>query len=141
MQLARNIFPERISRDKSVVRKLKEAKVARAIEASYPKDKILELYLNQIPLGNGSYGVETAAQRYFGKSARDLNVAEAATLAGLPKAPERYNPRRSPERAIHSLVVVGPLGGASLCFTAAMISRSAFPAGLEAFRPFKSASV
>ena len=82
------------------VRKLKEAKVARAIEAKYDKDKILELYLNQIYLGNGAYGVETAAQRYFGKSVRDLNLAEAATLAALPKAPERYNPRRFPERAI-----------------------------------------
>jgi penicillin-binding protein 1A len=100
MQLARNIFPERLSREKSLVRKLKEAKVARAIEAKYSKDKILELYLNQISLGNGSFGVETASQRYFGKSARELNLAEVATLAGLPKAPERYNPRRSPERAI-----------------------------------------
>ncbi len=100
MQLARNIFPERLSREKSLVRKLKEAKVARAIEAKYSKDKILELYLNQISLGNGSFGVETAAERYFGKSAKDLNLAEAATLAGLPKAPERYNPRRSPERSI-----------------------------------------
>ena len=100
MQLARNIFPERLSREKSVLRKLKEIKVARAIEARYSKEKILELYLNQIPLGNGAFGVETAAQRYFGKSARDLNLAEMATLAGLPKAPERYNPRRSPERAI-----------------------------------------
>ena len=100
MQLARNIFPERLSREKSLVRKLKEAKVARAIEAKFSKDKILELYLNQIALGNGSFGVETAAQRYFGKSAKDLNLAEAALLAGLPKAPERYNPRRSPERAI-----------------------------------------
>jgi penicillin-binding protein 1A len=100
MQLARNIFPERLSRDKSPVRKLKEIKVAREIEKRYSKDKILELYLNQIALGNGSYGIETAAQRYFGKSARELNLAEAATLAGLPKAPERYNPRRFPERAI-----------------------------------------
>jgi len=100
MQLARNIFPERLTRDKSPVRKLKEIKVARAIEQKYSKDRILELYLNQIALGNGAYGIETAAQRYFGKSARELNVAEAATLAGLPKAPERYNPRRSPERAI-----------------------------------------
>lgn len=100
MQLARNVFPERISREKTPLRKLKEAKVARAIEARYDKNKILELYLNQIYLGNGAYGVETAAQRYFGKSARDLNLAEAATLASLPKAPERYNPRRFPERAI-----------------------------------------
>lgn len=100
MQLARNVFPERISREKTLTRKLKEAKVARQIEATYPKAKILELYLNQIYLGNGAYGVETASQRYFGKSVRDLNLAEAATLASLPKAPERYNPRRYPERAI-----------------------------------------
>ena len=100
MQLARNVFPERISREKTLVRKLKEAKVARAIESRYSKDKILELYLNQIYLGNGAYGVETAAQRYFGKSVRDLNLAEAATLAALPKAPERYNPRRFPDRAV-----------------------------------------
>jgi penicillin-binding protein 1A len=100
MQLARNVFPEKISREKSLVRKLKEAKVARQIEAKYDKKKILELYLNQIDLGHGAYGVETASQRYFGKSVRDLNLAEAATLAALPKAPARYNPVRYPERAI-----------------------------------------
>lgn len=100
MQLARNIFTESISREKTLVRKLKEAKVAREIEARYSKDKILELYLNQIYLGNGAYGVETAAQRYFGKSARELNLAEAATLAGLPKSTRRYNPRLYPDRAI-----------------------------------------
>jgi penicillin-binding protein 1A len=100
MQLARNIFPERISRDKTLTRKLKEAKVARDIEAAYSKDRIFELYLNQIYLGNGANGIETAAQRYFGKPARELNLAEAATLAGLPKGPERYNPRKFPDRAI-----------------------------------------
>ncbi|HEY0527741.1 MAG TPA: PBP1A family penicillin-binding protein [Gemmatimonadaceae bacterium] len=100
MQLARNVFPQQISREKSIVRKLKEAKVARQIEAKYDKKKILELYLNQIDLGHGAYGVETASQRYFGKSVRDLNLAEAATLAALPKAPARYNPVRFPERAI-----------------------------------------
>src|SRR4051812_21386460 len=100
MQLARNVFPEKISREKSIIRKVKEAKVARAIEAKYDKKKILELYLNQINLGNGAYGVETASQRYFGKSVHDLNLAEAAMLAALPKAPARYNPRRFPERAI-----------------------------------------
>src|SRR5688572_9315444 len=104
MQLARNVFPERISRERrglaGLVRKVKEAKVARDIESRYSKDKILELYLNQINLGNGAYGVETASQRYFGKSVQDLNLAEAATLAALPKAPARYNPRRFPERAI-----------------------------------------
>lgn len=100
MQLARNVFPERLTREKTLVRKLREAKVARAIEAKYDKKKILELYLNQISLGNGAFGVEVASQRYFGKSVRDLNVAEAATLAALPKAPERYNPRKHPDRAV-----------------------------------------
>jgi penicillin-binding protein 1A len=105
MQLAGNIFPERINRRENsgfaaLERKLKEIKVARAIESKYPKDRILELYMNQIYLGNGANGVETASQRYFGKSAKELNVAEAAMLAGLPKAPERYNPRKFPDRAI-----------------------------------------
>ncbi|HZE76365.1 MAG TPA: PBP1A family penicillin-binding protein [Gemmatimonadales bacterium] len=97
MQLARNLWPEDISgRDKSLRRKLKEVKVALEIERKYPKDKILELYLNQIDLGNRAYGVETASQRYFGKSVRELNLPEAATLAAIPKAPSRYNPRRNP---------------------------------------------
>ena len=101
MQLAGNLFPDDIDRnERTLTRKIKEAKIARAIEARYTKGKILELYLNQIALGNGAYGVETASQRYFGKSVRDLNIAEAATLAALPKGPERYNPRRFPERAV-----------------------------------------
>ena len=61
--------------------------MALEIEAHYAKDKILELYLNQIDLGNRAFGVEAASQRYFGKSARELNVAEAAMLAAMPKAP------------------------------------------------------
>src|SRR3989454_6195324 len=96
MQLARNIFPEEISREKKLTRKLKEARVAMEIEHSFPKDSILQLYLNQIDLGAGVHGVEAAAQVYFGKSARQLNVAEAATLAALPKAPAFYNPRTHP---------------------------------------------
>ncbi len=100
MQLARNVFSDRISREKTILRKIKEAKVARAIEQRYTKNKILELYLNQVYLGNGAYGVETASQRYFGKSVRDVNMAEAAVLAGLLKGPERYNPRRFADRAI-----------------------------------------
>ena len=101
MQLARNLWPEDISgRDKTLRRKLREAHVAQEIEAKYSKDKILELYLNQIDLGNRAFGVEAASQRYFGKSVRDLNVAEAATLAAIPKAPSRYNPRRNPNLTI-----------------------------------------
>jgi penicillin-binding protein 1A len=101
MQLARNIWTEDISgRDKSLRRKLREARVAQEIEEKYPKDRILELYLNQIDLGNRAFGVEAASQRYFGKSVRDLNVAEAATLAAIPKAPSRYNPRKNPNLSI-----------------------------------------
>jgi penicillin-binding protein 1A len=101
MQLARNLFPDRLdARDRGVGRKIREAKVARAIEGRYSKDRILELYLNQISLGNGAFGVETASQRYFGKSVREVTLAEAALLAALPKGPGRYNPRRFPERAV-----------------------------------------
>jgi penicillin-binding protein 1A len=100
MQLARNIFPSKLTREKSPIRKLKEIKVARRIESRYSKQKILELYLNQINLGSGANGVETASQRYFGKPVRYLNVAEAAMLAAIPKAPTRYNPRRFPARAV-----------------------------------------
>src|SRR3954468_9687953 len=128
MQLARNVFPEKISREKSPVRKLKEAKVARAIEAKYDKKKILELYLNQIDLGHGAYGVETASQRYFGKSVRDLNLAEAATLAALPKAPARYNPVRFPERAIQRRnTVLGLMHGAGYISEADASRARAYP--------------
>ena len=101
MQLAGNLFPADINRrDRSIGRKLRESHVALDIERRYSKDKILELYLNQIDLGNRAYGVEAASQRYFGKSSRELNIAEAATLAAIPKAPTTYNPRRSPARSV-----------------------------------------
>jgi penicillin-binding protein 1A len=128
MQLARNIFPERISRDKTLVRKLKEAKVAREIERRYDKNRILELYLNQIYLGSGAYGIESAAQRYFGKSLKDLNVAEIATLAALPKGPERYNPRKFPERAIQRRnLVIGLLRDAGYIDAATANEAQAYP--------------
>jgi 1A family penicillin-binding protein len=105
MQLAGNLWPEQIDRSqregfKGMTRKLREARMAFEIEQNYSKEKILELYLNQINLGNGAFGVEAAAQRYFGKSARSVNVAEAAVLAALAKAPGRYNPRKSPRLAV-----------------------------------------
>src|SRR5438477_10551565 len=100
MQLARNVFPEHLGREKKIARKLREARVAVELERAFPKDTILELYLNQISLGPNVSGVEAAAQVFFGKSARDLNVAEAATLAALPKAPGNYNPRTHPDRAV-----------------------------------------
>ncbi len=105
MQLARNVFPDRISAQErsglaGLTRKLREVWVAKELEQTYSKDRILELYLNQINLGSGSYGVEAASQRYFGKSARDVNLPEAALLAALPRRPEAYNPRRYPARAV-----------------------------------------
>jgi penicillin-binding protein 1A len=99
MQLARNVFPEQLTRAKTLRRKLAEVVLARQIEKQFPKEQILEMYLNQIYLGNGLYGVEAAAQGYFGKPVGRLTTAEAAVLAALPKAPSYYDPRRSPERA------------------------------------------
>ncbi len=105
MQLVGNLFPEDVDRRQrrglsGVVRKIREAKLALAIEDRYQKEKILELYLNQIYLGSRSWGVQAAAQRYFGKSAAELNAAEAAMLAALPKAPDGYNPRKNPRAAV-----------------------------------------
>src|SRR5438552_1375794 len=83
MQLARNIFPEEISREKTLTRKLKEARVAVEIERNFPKDTILQLYLNQINLGAGAHGVEAAAQIYFGKHERQLKSQLDAIEAGV----------------------------------------------------------
>lgn len=99
-QLARNQFRERIGFEVSPLRKAKEAKVARDIERIYSKEEILEAYLNQINFGHGWYGIETAAQNYFGKPASQLNLPEAALLAALPKAPSRYSPLLHPEAAL-----------------------------------------
>jgi len=88
-----------LSPERSYTRKLKEAILAYRIDKSFSKDEILFLYLNQIYLGHGAYGVEAASENYFGKSARELNLAECAILAGLPQAPSRHSPFRHPERA------------------------------------------
>lgn len=101
MQLARNLWPENIDgRSRTLTRKVREIQVAYRIEKRYPKERILELYLNQIPLGGQIFGVEPASRAFFGKSVGQLNVAEAALLAALPKGPTSYNPRRFPERAL-----------------------------------------
>ncbi len=85
--------------ERTYKRKIKEAILAYRIERKFSKDEIIYLYLNQIYLGHGAYGVEAAAENYFGKHARDLNLAECAVLAGLPQAPSRYSPFRHPEKA------------------------------------------
>ena len=101
MQLARNVFPEKLpANKKTMFRKLAEAKVASSIEKKLTKDEILELYLNQIYFGQGAWGIEAAAQEYYGKPAAKLTLPEAATLAALPRAPSRLNPRSNKEMAL-----------------------------------------
>ena len=101
MQVARNVFPDRLpASERTVKRKVLEIRVAREIEREYSKQQILQTYLNNIYFGEGVYGIESASRIYFGKHASDLTLAEAALLAGLPKAPSLYNPRRSMERAV-----------------------------------------
>ena len=96
MQVARNFF---LSKEKTITRKFNEMLLAFKIEASLPKDQILELYINQIFLGQRAYGFAAASRIYFGKPLADLTLAECAMLAGLPKAPSRYNPVANPQRA------------------------------------------
>ncbi|HEV3241602.1 MAG TPA: penicillin-binding protein 1A [Casimicrobiaceae bacterium] len=96
MQVARNFF---LTRERTLTRKLREVLLAYKIEANLSKDQILELYVNQIFLGQRAYGFAAAAQIYFGKPLSQIDVAEAAMLAGLPKAPSAYNPVANPKRA------------------------------------------
>jgi penicillin-binding protein 1A len=108
MQLARNVFPDDLpASSRTPKRKLEEMRVAGQIEDRFEKRAILEMYLNHIYFGGGAYGIEAAARLYFGKAARRLDVAEAATLAALLKAPSHYDPRRHPEesRARRDLVI------------------------------------
>ena len=95
-QVTKSFF---LTPEKSYTRKIKEAILAYRIDRTFKKEEILFLYLNQIYLGHGAYGVQAAAGNYFGKSVSELNLAECAILAGLPQAPSRYSPFRYPERA------------------------------------------
>jgi penicillin-binding protein 1A len=100
MQLARNAFPDRLpASQRTLQRKFEEARVAQMIEQRYSKRRILEMYLNEIYFGRGAYGVEAASREYFGKHASQLTLAEAALLAGLPRAPNALNPRSNLEQA------------------------------------------
>ena len=98
MQVARNFF---LSPEKTYRRKLNEILLALKIEGELSKEKILELYFNQIYFGKRAYGVVAAAQIYYDKSLQDLSLAQAAMIAGLPQAPSKYNPIRNPERALN----------------------------------------
>lgn len=96
MQLARNIF---LSSEKSYIRKIREILLSLQLEQRFEKNEILRLYLNKIYLGQRAYGVAAAARIYYGKNVEDLTLAEAAMIAGLPKAPSAYNPVANPRRA------------------------------------------
>jgi penicillin-binding protein 1A len=98
-QLARNLYPEDIGRAPTVERKVKEAITAVKIEKAYSKDEILETYLNTVPFLYNAYGIEAAARTYYGRSARELDVLQSATLVGMLKGTTYYNPVLNPERA------------------------------------------
>ncbi|HUF89761.1 MAG TPA: PBP1A family penicillin-binding protein, partial [Gemmatimonadota bacterium] len=113
MQLSRNLF---LTPEKRFVRKFKEMILAHEIEVMYPKDRILEMYVNQVYFGSGAYGIESAARMYFGKPATELTLPEAALLAGIVQAPSRQSPRVSMEAArarrsvvLQNLVDVGAI--------------------------------
>ena len=95
-QLAKNLF---LTQERTMQRKLQEVELALWLERKYSKNEILELYLNRVYFGSGAYGVEAAAQKYFGKSAKNVSLSEAAMLAGLVKSPSRLAPNRNPEGA------------------------------------------
>lgn len=95
-QLTKTMF---LSRERTLPRKIKEAILAVRLELVFSKDEILEMYLNQIYYGHGTYGVEAAARTYFGKGVKELTMAECALISSLPKAPNNYSPYRNPKRA------------------------------------------
>jgi len=95
-QLAKNLF---LTQERTMQRKLQEVELALWLERKYSKNEILELYLNRVYFGSGAYGIEAAAQKYFGKSAKNVSLSEAAMLAGLVKSPSRLAPNRNPEGA------------------------------------------
>src|SRR5207248_6960353 len=99
-QLVRNVlFSPEERYEQSMSRKLREALLAIRVSQQFSKSQILEMYLNEIFYGNQAYGAEAAAQTYFGKHARDLSVAEASLIAGLPQAPSAYDPFRNLDSA------------------------------------------
>ena len=129
-QLAKNLY---LSSERTVARKLQEVVLAIWLEVRFSKDEILELYLNRVYFGAGAYGVEAAAQRYFGKPARHVSLAEAALLAGLLKAPSRYAPTRSPGRAeARAAQVVANMVDSGLLDPASAVGALGTPADVQA---------
>jgi penicillin-binding protein 1A len=136
-QLAKNLF---LTQERTIWRKLQEAVLAIWLERKFSKAEILELYLNRVYFGAGAYGVEAAAQRYFGKSARNVRVAESAMLAGLVKSPSRLAPTRNPDAAERrAQVVVAAM--ASHGFIAEDIAKTAIMQPAHAVKSTAAASV
>jgi penicillin-binding protein 1A len=112
-ELVRNLY---LSRDRTLKRKLTEACLAIKLAQQWPKDKILTAYMNQVFYGNHAYGIEAAAETYFSRTAKELNLEQAALIAGLPQAPSSYDPFRNPEAALarrsavlHAMLVNGSI--------------------------------
>jgi penicillin-binding protein 1A len=130
-QLAKNLF---LKPDRTVARKLEEVMYAIWLERRFTKDEILELYLNRVYFGGGTYGVEAAARRYFGRSARSVTLTQAALLAGLLKAPSRYAPTRNVELATARVdVVLDNMVDAGYVTTAEAHAAAEQPLRLRAF--------
>jgi len=130
-QLAKNLF---LTQERTASRKIQEAILALWLERNYSKDQILELYLNRVYFGAGAYGVEAAAQRYYGKSARSISLSEAAVLAGLVQSPSRLAPNRNPERAqARAELVIAAMN--DLGFITPGMTKTALGAPAEPVRP------
>ncbi len=130
-QLAKNLF---LTQERTASRKIQEAILSLWLERNYSKDQILELYLNRVYFGAGAYGVEAAAQRYYGKSARNVSLSEAAVLAGLVQSPSRLAPNRNPERAqARAELVIAAMN--ELGFITPGMTKTALGAPAEPVRP------
>jgi penicillin-binding protein 1A len=134
MQLARNVFPEDLpGQERTLRRKLLEVRVAQEIEDELSKDEILEMYLNHIYFGNGARGIEAASRHYFGRSANQLSLPQAALLAAMPKAPTHYDPRRHPKEARERRdLVLSLMGEQKRISDAEMKAAQAAPLGVVA---------
>jgi penicillin-binding protein 1A len=136
-QLAKNLF---LTQERTLWRKMQELVLALWLERKFSKTQILELYLNRVYFGSGAYGVEAAAQRYFGKSARQVKVAEAAMLAGLVKSPSRLAPNRNPAGAEHRAQAV-LAAMTELGFVTATMAKTALAQPARAVTPAGAGSV
>jgi penicillin-binding protein 1A len=136
-QLAKNLF---LTQERTVTRKLQEIVLALWLEHKFSKSQILELYLNRVYFGSGAYGIEAAAQRYFGKSARQLTLAEAAMLAGLVQAPSRLAPNHNPDGAKRrAAIVIADM--TELKMIGGVASRQALARPARAVKPSAAGSV